>query len=99
MAIKGPKTTYNNEEVAPGITRYVFEHIQNLDKVLADLEQADITIASAKSQCCQARSKIVGYICDANGRHPDTSKVLKILNWPECTDVTFAHAFIGIYVY
>ena len=52
MAIKGPKTTYNNKEVAPSIRRYVFEHIQNLNKVLPDLEQAGITIAGAKSQFC-----------------------------------------------
>ena len=45
VGIKGPKSKYNNEEVAPGIKRYVLEHIQNLDKVLADLEQAGVTIA------------------------------------------------------
>ena len=99
VAIKGPKTTYNNEEVAPGIRRYVFEHIQNLGKVLADLERAGVTIAGAKSQFCQAGLKIVGYICDADGRHPDTSKVLKILDWPECTDDTFARMFMGVCVY
>ncbi len=42
---------------------------------------------------------IVGYICDANSRHPDTSKVLKILDWAECTYVTSAHAFMRVYVY
>ncbi len=47
VGIKGPKSKYNNEEVAPGIKRYVLEHIQNLDKVLADLEQAGVTIAWA----------------------------------------------------
>lgn len=38
VAIKEPKTIYNNKKVAPGIRQYFFEHIQNLDKVLADLE-------------------------------------------------------------
>ena len=56
------------------------EYIQNLDKVLADLERAGVTIAGAKSQFCRAGIKIVGYICDANGRHLDTSKILKILD-------------------
>ena len=99
MGVKGPKTKYNNEEIAPGIRRYVLELIQNLDKVLADLERAGATIAGAKSQFCHTGIKIVGYICDADGRHPDTSKVLKILDWPECTDVTSARAFIGVCVY
>ena len=75
------------------------EHIQNLDQVLADLERAGVTISGAKSQFCQAGIKIVGYICDAAGRHPDTSKVLKILDWPECTDTTSAQAFLGVCVY
>ena len=52
MGVKGPKTKYNNEEVALGIRRYILEHIQNLDKVLADLEKAEVTIAEAKSQFC-----------------------------------------------
>ena len=99
VGIKGPKTTYNNEELAPGIRRYVVEHIQNLDAVLADLERAGITIAGAKSQFCCAGIKIVGFICDSDGRHPDTSKVLKILDWPECINVTAARAFMGVCVY
>ncbi len=99
MGVKRPKTKYNNEELAPGIRRYILEHIQNLDKVLADLEQASVTIARAKSQFCRAGLKVVGYICDANGRHPDTSKVLKILDWPDGTDVTSTRAFMGVCVY
>ncbi len=99
VGVKGPKTKYNNEEVAPGIRCYVLKHILNLDKVLADLERARITIARAKSQFCCASIKIVGYICDADGRYPDTFKVLKILDWPECTDVTSARAFMGVCVY
>lgn len=77
VGIKGPKATYNNEELAPGIRRFVVEHIQNLDAVLADVERAGITIARAKSQFCYSGIKIVGFICDSDGRHPDTSKVLK----------------------
>lgn len=54
VGVKEPKTIYNNEEMAPGIRRYVLEYIQNLDKVPADLERAGVIIARAKSQFCQA---------------------------------------------
>ena len=37
MGIKKLKTTYNNKEIAPRIRQYIVEHIQNLDKVLANL--------------------------------------------------------------
>ena len=63
------------------------------------MERAGITIARAKSQFYCSRIKIEGYICDSEGRYPDTSKVLKILDWPECVDVTIARAFIGVCVY
>lgn len=52
VKIKGPKIIYNNKKLAPRIWRYVVEHIQNLDKVLLDLEQARIIISKAKSQFC-----------------------------------------------
>lgn len=71
---------YNNKKITLSIRQYAFEHKQNLDKVLADLEQASITIARAKSQFWQAGFMIVDYICDAASCHPDTSKISKILN-------------------
>ena len=43
--MKGPKTDYEQEEVAPGLRRYVLEHLQNLDEVLLDLERAGATVA------------------------------------------------------
>lgn len=55
------------------------EHIQNLDQVLADLGKAEVNISRAKSQFCQADIKIVGYICDRDGRYLDILKVLEIL--------------------
>ncbi len=52
VGIKRSKTIYNNQELAPGLRRYLIEHIQSLDAVLADLKRAAITIAQAKSQFC-----------------------------------------------
>ena len=98
MGVKRPKTKYNNEKVILEIRRYVLKHIQNLDKILADLERAAVIIARGKSQFCRVGIKIVGYICDVDGCHPDTSKVLKILDWPECTDVTSTCTFIQVCV-
>lgn len=55
---------YNNEKLAPKIPRYVVNHIQNLDAVLATLEKAGITIAKAESPFYCFGIKIVGYIYD-----------------------------------
>ena len=99
VGVKGPKTTYNNAEVAPGVRKYVLEHIQSLDKVLADIERAGATISGLKSQFCMAGLKVVGFVCDIKGRHPDAAKVIKILDWPDPIDTTGARAFFGVYVY
>ena len=99
IGVKQPKTIYNNKKLAPRIKQYVIDHIQNLDKLLANLEQGKITIVRAKSQFGQAGIKIVEYICDANSCHPDISKVLKILDWPKCTNTTSAWPSLGVRVY
>lgn len=101
IGVKGPRSRYNDEEVPemPGVRRFVLEHVQNLDKVLADLERAGASISAEKSMFCMAGLKIVGYVCDSSGRHPDSSKVLKVLKWRDCRDVQEARAFIGLCVY
>lgn len=52
VEVKKPKTKYNNKKVAPKIRCYILEHIQNLDKVVADLERAEIIITKGKFQFC-----------------------------------------------
>lgn len=56
-------------------------------------------MAKAKSQFYQAGLNIMGYICNTDSRHLDISKVLKILNQLECTDIISTCAFIGVYIY
>ena len=43
--------------------------------------------------------RIVTFVCDSEGRHPDTEKVRKIVEWPACHSVTKARALIGMCVY
>lgn len=80
MNIKRLKSRYNDKKVTPGIKDYILEHIHNLNMVFVALERAEVTITGEKSQFFQAHINIVGYICDANGRDPNTSKVLKIFD-------------------
>lgn len=65
----------------------MLEHIQNLDIILVNLKKANTTIVRAKSQFYQFSIKIVGYIQDFGRQHPNTSKVLKILDLPECMNI------------
>ncbi len=43
--------------------------------------------------------RVIGYLCDIEGRYPDTTKVIKILEWLYYDSVTEARVFLGIYVY
>jgi len=43
--------------------------------------------------------KIVGFVCGAEGRTPNSAKVIKILKWKPCADIREARAFIGVCVY
>ena len=98
VGVKGPTTTYNNTEVLPGVRRFVMEHIQALDRTLERIERAGCTIGP-KSQFCMDGVVIVGFVCGAEGRTPETAKVIKILEWKPCTNVAEARAFIGVCVY
>ncbi len=65
--------------MAPNIRKYILEHIQWLDGILADLERTDYTISNVKSQFCIIDIRVIGYLCDIEDRHPDTTKIIKIL--------------------
>ena len=80
VGVKSLKTIYDNKKAAPGIRHYMLEHIQSLDKVLADIKQAGATIAGAKSQFCMSGLKMVSYVCNAKRKHSDAAKVIKIFD-------------------
>jgi hypothetical protein len=99
IGIKDPKTIYNNEEVILRIRRYILEHIIWMNRVLANLEKAGCTILEAKSQFCMPRFRVIKFIYDTLKRHPDISKVIKIVEWPPPNNVTEVRAFVKVAVY
>lgn len=99
VAIRGPKTTYNNEEVSPGLRRYVAEHLRNVDRVLVNFELAGATAAAEKSQWCQEKVDLVGFTLTPEGRLPEQGKVWKIEAWPVCTNTKDVRMFMGLVVF
>jgi hypothetical protein len=81
------------------VRRFIYKYIRNLDIVLADIERAGATILGEKSKFCINGMKIVGYMCDFDGRYPQMKKVAKILLWGELKDITDIRAFIRLYIY
>ena len=99
VGVDGPRTKYNNELAAPGVRRYVLEHIKNMDRVLCDIERSGATISGKKSEFCKSQLKAVGFLCDDKGRHPAPGKVTKISQWRECQNPKEVRAFLGCCVY
>ncbi|GBG65169.1 hypothetical protein CBR_g49965 [Chara braunii] len=80
LAVKGPKEK-ESDEVLPGVRRFVWKHIQDLDKVLSLLEEHNLTASGAKSKHCIRKATILGFVCTESGRWPDVKKTDKIVEW------------------
>ncbi|KAJ5963047.1 hypothetical protein N7481_001456 [Penicillium waksmanii] len=99
VAVKGPRTTYNEEFMEEGIRQYVLEHIQNLDEALYLLELAGAVISAEKSQFMMKGIEVVGWVCDINGRRPNEAKVAKVAQWPTPLSKDELRSFVGLAVY
>jgi hypothetical protein len=103
LPIKGPTSQYldsdGNPEVLsdnPRIRRFVWEHAQDVHRVLHRVLCAGATVSSKKAQVCLPEALIVGQRCNANGREPDIEKTSKILNWPPLTTPKEVRRFLGL---
>jgi len=79
IAVKEPQTDYNDEEVLIRVCQYILKTIQNLDKILINVECADRSVFDEKSQYIMKQLKIVEFVCRSNRCSSVTDKVLKIV--------------------
>src|SRR6266481_2143971 len=89
IGIKGPKTRYEDDEGRfktipenPGIQRFIWEHANDINRILHRFAQAGAMISPKKSQVARPEITIVGQKLTYDGRLPDTSRISKILKWP-----------------
>ena len=95
VGLKGPTSNYNDEEIAPGIRRYVYEYATTLDRFLTCFIQAGITASGKKLVLATPCLHIVGTIVSKEGWHLEHGLVTKILNWGPLTSVTDVRSFLG----
>jgi hypothetical protein len=103
VPIKGPATRYllpdGTEETIPqnpGIRRYIWEHLNDVNRILHRIGEAGGTVSAKKMQLCQAEVEIVGHQCSSKGREPVDSRVKKITNWPTPANVKEVRGFLGV---
>ena len=102
IPVKGPESRYqdkngNFETIPenPGIRRFIWEHLGNVNRVIQRIKHAGGTFSGLKSTLCSETAVIVGHKCTMEGRLPDESRVQKIVDWPICKNLTEVRGFLG----
>ena len=103
LPVQGPVTEYLDQEgnpetlvENPGIRRFIWEHAQDVHRIMHRVKHAGGTFAPSKAQICRPEVIIVGQKCTPAGRLPEPNKVEKILNWPPLKSVHDIRAFLGL---
>ncbi|GBG69179.1 hypothetical protein CBR_g3879 [Chara braunii] len=78
LAIPRPRVK-DETEVLPGVRKFVWEHVRNVENVLSKLKEYNLTVSGVKSRHCMSKATILGFLCDEKGRRPDSKKTNKIL--------------------
>jgi len=79
IRVKGPYINYSRKLKLPRICRFVFKHLQNLNKALKQIKRARAFIR-LKSQFCYDSISIISFVCSFRRRSPTIIKVSKILD-------------------
>ena len=102
VPVRGPATRYiqsNGEpETIPenaGIRRFVWEHFQDLNRVVQRMKYCGGTFSGYKTFLCTPEITVLGHRCTIDGRLPDQSRVEKVTNWAPCLDLSDVRAFLG----
>ena len=103
VPVKGPKTRYVLEDGSyeripenAGIRRFVWEHFQNLNRVVQRMKYCGGTFSGYKTVLCAEEITVVGHRCTMKGRMPDTDRVGVIERWPTLENTTDVRQFLGV---
>jgi hypothetical protein len=80
----------------PGIRCFIWEHAEDVNRILHHVAHAGGTFAPGKIQLARPKAVILGHMCTPQGRLPDTQTVNKILKWPSLTTVKEVRGFLGL---
>ena len=87
--------TFETHSDNSGIRWFVWEHCNDVNRVLHHLKHAGATISASKLFTCVPEVIVVGQKCTYKGCLPDDSKISKIKNWPSCKTTTDIRGFLG----
>jgi hypothetical protein len=102
IIVKGPPTRYELEDGSyetmpghPGVRRFVWEHLINMNRILQRLKYCHATASGTKTLICGGEGMAVGHLVSYEGRRPEPNRVGIIENWGPCKDLHDVNAFLG----
>jgi hypothetical protein len=102
VPIKGPRSryelpdgTYETIPANPGIRRFVWEHLQDVHRIIQRVKSYGATFSGKKAFIGVSRADILGHTCTYDGRIADPSRIQAIWDWPIPTNVSEVRAFLG----
>src|SRR5258707_110557 len=102
VPVKGPASDYRQPDNSfetipknPGIRCFVWEHFQNVNRVVQRMKYSGRMFSGTKAILCAEEFTVVGHRCTPRGRIPDSSHVAKIANWGPCYGLSDVRAFLG----
>ncbi|KIJ14895.1 hypothetical protein PAXINDRAFT_41503, partial [Paxillus involutus ATCC 200175] len=76
--------------------RFIWEHAQDVHCIMHRVKESGATFSASKVQLCVPEALILGQKCTPKGHLPGTSKVDKIIHWPDLKTIGDARAFMGL---
>lgn len=103
VPVKGPLTRYETSEgdyerlqENPGIRKFVWEHLNNMNRIIHRMKCAGGTFSGKKVEMCVPQLEVIGHICTYEGRIPSQDRIKKIQEWPTPQNLTDVRAFLGV---
>jgi hypothetical protein len=79
----------------PGIRRFIWEHFENVNRIVQQMKYCGGTFSGHKLQLCVEKFWVLRHCCTFEGRIADESRVVAIKNWGPCTMLSEVRAFLG----
>ena len=106
VPVRGPGSKYilpnGKYETIPknkGIRRFVWEHFENLNRIVQRLKYSGATASGLKAILCKAEFQVVGHLVSYEGRKPSTERVGVIQRWGPCENTSEVRQFLGSVTY
>lgn len=102
VGVQGPASRYELSEGVyetipenPGIRKFVWEHLQNVNRVIQHIKYVGSTFLGVKSLICRDKIVVIGHACTYEGQKPTMEHVKVIMDWEECQSLTEVQSFLG----